>query len=103
MTDLTKHRSEYNPWLIGFPFLPATRATGKPPSQEPRSSSWLDRFHCRLHRRAIDRELAAGADPNSSDCRHRRASQLTDGGSWRPPTSASSSSPRHLRCSMSRR
>jgi hypothetical protein len=32
---------------------------------------------CQLRRRSIDRELAAGADPESSECLHRRASALT--------------------------
>jgi len=28
MTDFTKYRSSYNPWLLGFPLLSATRRTG---------------------------------------------------------------------------
>jgi hypothetical protein len=34
-------------------------------------------LRCRLRRNAIDQELAAGADPESSECRHLRASELT--------------------------
>lgn len=79
MTDLTKHRSSYNPWIIGFPFLPATPATGtRPPRPPTPSSPWLARLRCRLHRGAIDRELASGVDPTSSECRHRRACALTE-------------------------
>lgn len=37
----------------------------------------LTALRCRLRRNAIDRELAAGADPDSSECRHLRASELT--------------------------
>lgn len=40
-------------------------------------SSWLTALGCRLRRNAVDRELAAGADPDSSECRHLRASELT--------------------------
>jgi hypothetical protein len=40
-------------------------------------SSWLTALRCRLRRNAVDRELAAGADPDSSECRHLRASELT--------------------------
>ena len=39
MTDFTKYRSSYNPWLLGFPLLPATRRTDKPSRQgSPRNS-----------------------------------------------------------------
>ena len=39
MTDFTKYRSSYNPWLLGFPLLSATRRTGKPSRHAfPRSS-----------------------------------------------------------------
>lgn len=77
MTDLIKHRSSYNPWIIGFPFLPPPRTPGEPPRREPLRSSWLIALRCRLRRNAIDRELAAGADPDSSECRHLRAAELT--------------------------
>jgi hypothetical protein len=36
-----------------------------------------------LRRNAIDRELAAGADPDSTQCRHLRAAELTAAGSRR--------------------
>jgi len=75
MTDLTEHKRSDSPWLTGFPLLPA------PPMSDgeraPLRSSWLVALRCRLHRKAIDRELAAGADPDSDECRHLRASQLT--------------------------
>jgi len=77
MTDLTKHRSSYNPWIIGFPFLAAPRTPGRHPGREPLRRSWLIALRCRLCRNAIDRELAAGADPDSSECRHLRAAELT--------------------------
>ena len=39
MSDFTKYRSSYNPWLLGFPLLSATRRTGKPSRHAfPRSS-----------------------------------------------------------------
>jgi hypothetical protein len=77
MTDLTKHRSSYNRWTIGFPFLSAPRMPGGPSRRKPLRRSWLVALRCRLRRNAIDRELAGGADPDSSECRHLRASQLT--------------------------
>ena len=77
MTDLTKYRSSYNPWIIGFPSLPAVRPGGDSRRQDPKRRPWIARLRCRLHRDAIDQELAAGADPNSSECRHRRAAELT--------------------------
>jgi hypothetical protein len=81
MTDLTKHRSSFNPWIIGFPFLPARPAPGGSPSCAPRRSSWLAALRCRLRRNEIDRDLAAGADPDSSQCLRRRAAQLTSASS----------------------
>jgi hypothetical protein len=77
MSDLTQHRSSYNPWNIGFPFLPATRTLEMPPGREPSRSSWVTALRCRLRRNTIDNELAAGADPDSSECRHLRAAELT--------------------------
>jgi hypothetical protein len=77
MTDLTKQRSSYNPWIIGFPYLAAPRTPGEAPRRKPQRSSWLIALRCRLHRNTIDRELAAGTDPDSSECRHLRAAQLT--------------------------
>jgi hypothetical protein len=41
------------------------------------TKNWLITLRCRLRRNAIDRELAGGADPDSSGCRHLRASELT--------------------------
>lgn len=76
MTDLTNHRSSYKRWT-GFPFLSVPRTQGGRPGREALRSSWLIALRCRLRRNAIDRELAAGADPDSSDCRHLRASELT--------------------------
>jgi hypothetical protein len=82
MSDLTKHRSSHNPWATGFPFLwvPGTpsglpRREGRLPPRERRS--WLLAVRCRMRRKAIDKELAAGVDPDSTECRHRRASELT--------------------------
>ena len=60
---------------MGFPFLPPPHAPDG--GREPLRSSWLMALRCRLRRNAIDRELAGGADPESSDCRHLRAAQLT--------------------------
>jgi hypothetical protein len=75
MTGLTEHKPSHIPWFMGFPFLPA------PPTPDgtraPLRSSWRIALRCRLRRNAIDRELAAGANPDSSECRHLRASQLT--------------------------
>ena len=77
MTDLTKFRSEYNPWIIGFPSLPGWRRTpGGQPGRDP-LRSWYTALRCRLRRNTIDRALAAGADPESSECRHMRAAELT--------------------------
>ncbi len=75
MTDLSERKPAHSPWLMGFPFLPAPRTPNA--GREPLRSSWLTALRCRLRRNAIDRELAAGADPESSECRHLRASQLT--------------------------
>ena len=83
MTDLTKHRSSYNPWIIGFPHLPAPRAPGEDRPRERGRSSWLVALRCRLRKNSIDRELAAGTNPDSSDCRHLRAAQLTAASSRR--------------------
>ena len=77
MTDLNQHKSSNSPWFIGFPFLPAPQRSGGFPKREPLRSSWLIALRCRLRRNAIDRELAAGADPDSSECRHLRAAELT--------------------------
>ena len=76
MADLSKNKTPRDPWFIGFPFLPEPRRAGSA-RRERRRSSWLIALRCRLRRKVIDRELAAGADPESSDCRHMRASQLT--------------------------
>jgi hypothetical protein len=76
MTDLTKTRPSYNPWIIGLPFW-SPRQPGGPPRREPSRRSLLVAMRCRLRRNAIDRELAAGADPESSECRRLRAAQLT--------------------------
>jgi hypothetical protein len=76
MADLGKHKTSHDPWFIGFPFLPAPR-TAASARHERLRSSWLIALRCRLRRTALDRELAAGADPDSSECRHMRASQLT--------------------------
>lgn len=76
MTDLTKPRPSYNPWISGLPFW-SPRQPGPPPRRKPPRRSWLIALRCRLRRNAIDEELAAGADPESSACRHLRASELT--------------------------
>jgi hypothetical protein len=77
MTDLSKHKPSHDPWLVGFPFLSAPRPPARSPKREPLRRSWLIALRCRLRRNAIDRELAGGADPDSNECRHLRASQLT--------------------------
>jgi hypothetical protein len=76
MANLNEHKTSHDPWFIGFPFLPAPNGAGSARG-ELRRSSWLIALRCRLRRTAIDRQLAAGADPDSSECRHMRASQLT--------------------------
>jgi hypothetical protein len=75
MSDLTKHKSSHHPWTTGFPFLWVPRTPSGLPLRERRS--WLIALRCRLRRKAIDKELAAGADPDSTECRHLRASELT--------------------------
>jgi hypothetical protein len=77
MTDFTKYRSSHNPWMIGAPFLPASWTPGEHPAREPSRGSWVTALRCRLRRNSIDHELAAGADPDSSECRHLRAAELT--------------------------
>jgi hypothetical protein len=77
MSDLTEHKPSDGNWPMGFPFLPAPPTPDRPAGPKPRSGSWLTALRCRLRRNAIDRELAAGADPDASECRHMRASQLT--------------------------
>lgn len=77
MTDLTRRRSSHKPWIAGFPVPAAPRTRGRHRGREPLRRRWLIELRCRLRRNAIDRELAAGADPDSSECRHRRAAELT--------------------------
>jgi hypothetical protein len=69
MPNLTQKPSNRH-WSVGAPPMPAAK-------RAPVRSSWLIALRCRLRRNAIDRELAAGADPGSNECRHLRASQLT--------------------------
>jgi hypothetical protein len=77
MTDLTKPSSSYNPWISGFPLLSPPATPDGSRTRAPIRGSWLIALRCRLRRNAVDRELAVGADPDSSECRHRRASELT--------------------------
>jgi hypothetical protein len=63
MTNQTEQRPSEPLWPVLTSYTPAIRA--------------LTAFRCRLRRNAIDMELAAGADPNSSECHHRRGSELT--------------------------
>ena len=63
--------TEQKPWAVSYPFLSPMRDR-----REPRRS-WLIALRCRLRRSAIDRELAAGQDVESSECRQRRAAELT--------------------------
>ena len=77
MTDLTKHSSSHSPWMMGAPFLPAPWTPGEPSEREPSRGSWATALRCRLRRNTIDHELAAGADPDSSECRYLRAAELT--------------------------
>jgi hypothetical protein len=74
MSDLTKHRSSH-PLTTGFPFLWVPRTPSGLPLR--RRQSWLIALRCRLRRNAIDKELAAGAEPDSTECRQLRASELT--------------------------
>jgi hypothetical protein len=75
MADLTEHRSSHNPGTAGFPFVWVPRTPSGSPRRERRS--WLIALRCRLRRNSIDKQLAAGADPDSTECRHRRPSELT--------------------------
>ena len=77
MTDLTKPSSSYDRWISGFRLLSPPRTPDGSRARASIRSSWLTALRCRLRRNAVDRELAAGADPDSSECRHRRASELT--------------------------
>ena len=74
MTDRIQHASSQNPWIVGFP-VPLGLQT--PPGSHVRRGSFLAGLRCRLRRGELDRELAAGADPQSSECLHRRACELT--------------------------
>lgn len=75
MPDVRNPKPPQSPWSTGLPFVaaPAPRET----KSEYGPASWLVALGCLLHRNAIDRELAAGSDPDASECRQRRASQLT--------------------------
>jgi hypothetical protein len=75
MSDRTKHRSPHHPLTTGFPFLWVPSTPSGLPLRKRRS--WLSALRCRLRRNAIDKELAAGAKPDSTECRHLRSSQLT--------------------------
>ena len=74
MTDRIQHASSQNPWIVGFP---APLGLQSPPGSHARRGSFLAGLRCRLRRGELDRELAAGADPESTECLHRRASELT--------------------------
>jgi hypothetical protein len=75
MPDLTEQKPSQSPWPVAFPTAPGSRIPDS--KSHPERASWLVALRCRLRRNAIDRDLAAGADPDSSECRHSRASQLT--------------------------
>jgi hypothetical protein len=77
MTHPTKRTSSQTHWVHNFPFLSRSWAPGWPATRGPLRGSKLIALRCRLRRNEIDRELAAGADPDTSDCRDLRASQLT--------------------------
>jgi hypothetical protein len=51
-------------------------ATGRPRLGPARLPSPTRRFHVRLKRHKLDRQLAAGANPNASDCLRERSRQL---------------------------
>jgi hypothetical protein len=74
MPDVRNPKSSQSPWSTTLPFAaapaPPVRKSGHGPA------SWLAALSCLLHRNSIDRELAAGADPDASECRQRRASKL---------------------------
>lgn len=72
MTTHTKDRSTHSPRI---PTGRYPSAPGAP--REAARSSWRTTLRCRLRRKAIDRELAAGADTSLSECLRRRASELT--------------------------
>jgi hypothetical protein len=76
MPDLTNDSHSHNRRTIGSPPWVTSRSP-RLRNRGPRRGSWLIAGRCRLRRTAIDRELAAGADPESSECLHRRASELT--------------------------
>jgi hypothetical protein len=78
MTDLTEQKPSPSPGSTGFPSLPVPPTTDG--TRAPQRSSWRVALRCRLRRNAIDRELAAGTNPESSPCRHLRAAQLTTEG-----------------------
>jgi hypothetical protein len=74
MTDRIQHASSQNPWIVGFP---APLGLQTPPGSHARRGSFLAGLRCRLRRGELDRELAAGADPESTECLRRRACELT--------------------------
>ena len=75
MTDPATHKPR-DPWLV--PLLPIGATTPTESAQlEPPRNPWLVGLRCRLQRGKIDRQLARGADPSSSQCRRRRATELT--------------------------
>jgi hypothetical protein len=63
MTNQTKQRPPEPLWPVLTSWTPTVQG--------------LTALRCRLRRNAIDKELAAGADPDSGECHHRRASELT--------------------------
>ena len=83
MSEIAKHKPADDPWIIGFPFLRARRTAGGRRQGTPPRSSWLIAFRCRLRRSSLDRRLAAGADPNASECLCLRACELTGASSRR--------------------
>jgi hypothetical protein len=78
MSDPTKHRSSHHPLTAGFPFLWVPRTPSGLPLRKRRSL--LIALGCRPRRNAIDNELVARAEPDSTECRHVRASELTGPG-----------------------
>jgi hypothetical protein len=76
MTQATEPRPLISPWATGFAVLLPPPVTSQGWLRLPRPPK-LAGVRCRLRRTAIDRELAAGADPAADECRRRRAVELT--------------------------
>ena len=83
MTTATKPKPTSNSWRARFLYLPVpgtpTDAPEKtePENPEPTRGSLRPSLRCLFRKKAMDRELATGADLSSRECRRQRASELT--------------------------